>query len=259
MNTALYWVHKLFSTPRKGKLNPRDLPVFLQQADLDFFIYQGEKVYTYQWNKLENERPLILLIHGWESNSARWQELQVYFGDQYRCIALDAPSLGLSYGKNLSVKNYQEVIDLAIDTYKPKYVVGHSLGAFAFFQQLSEKSYPSIEKVVLLCTFDRFEVILSHYFALLGYSKNLRDAYLKYIEQLIQKPLNTYCSAYAIQFVSIPILCIHDQFDPQVSYQEATAFHQALQHKNNQLVSTANLGHSLQDKTVFSTIQAFFS
>lgn len=259
MHTAVHWVHKLFATPRKGKLKPQHLPVFLQQAHSDFLIYKEEKVYTYQWNQTAVDKPLILLIHGWESNSARWEALVDYLGDDFRYVALDAPSLGMSYGKNLSVKNYQEVIDLALTTFKPQFVVGHSLGAFALFQQIGEGNYSWLEKAVIMGAFDRFEVILGHYYNLLGYSKRVREAYQDYIQRLINKPLSSYCSTEATKTVHIPVLCIHDREDPQVAYQEAEYFHRALVQQNNRLVSTTNLGHSLQDEVVFKTIQAFFS
>ncbi|MGS4346877.1 alpha/beta hydrolase [Myroides odoratus] len=259
MQTAVHWVHKLFATPRKGKLTPQQLPVFLQQAQLDFLIYKEEKVYTYQWNQTASDKPLILLIHGWESNSARWEALVTYLGDDFRYVALDAPSLGRSAGKNLSVKNYQEVIDLALTSFNPQFVVGHSLGAFALFQQLGEGNYPALKKAVIMGAFDRFEVILTQYYNLLGYSKKVRAAYHHYIERLIHKPIASYCSSEAVPFVHLPVLCMHDQEDPQVSYQEAERFHQALLQQQNIVVSTTNLGHSLQDEVVFKTIQAFFS
>lgn len=258
LNKAVYWVHKFFATPRNGKLNKQHLPLFLQKATPSFFIYKNEKVYTYQWNSQALDKPLLLLIHGWESNSARWEALQTYLGSDFRYVAFDAPSLGQSYGRNLSVKNYQEVIDLAIEKFQPQGVIGHSLGAFTLFQQLSEQIYPSVEKVVIMGVFDRFEIILSHYFKLLGYNKRLIKAYRYHIEQWIGKPLAVYCSSKALETVDIPVLCIHDIQDPQVFYQETVHFHQALQAKNNRVVSTTGLGHSLQDEGVFETIQAFF-
>lgn len=257
MPTALHWVHRLFSTPRKGKLNAKDLPLFLTQAHLGYFWYKKNKVYYYQWNATQTQLPLVLLIHGWESNSARWEALCTALDGQFRFVAVDAPSLGQSYGKNLSVKNYQEVIDIALHTFQPSFVIGHSLGAFALFQQLSETNYPWLKKAVILGAFDRFEVILSHYYHLLGYSKRVKEAYHSYIEHLINKPLIAYCSAEAVQFVDVEVLCIHDKEDPQVSYEEAQRFHQALLQKNNVVLSTENLGHSLQDETVFYTIQTF--
>ena len=259
VNKAVYLVHKLFSTPRKGKLSPKHLPNFLQQAKISTFIFQEELVYTYQWNAQATEKPLILLIHGWESNSARWEEWQTYVGTAFRLVAFDAPSLGQSKGKNLSVKNYQEVIDIAIEHFQPQGIIAHSLGAFTAFQQLSAKSYPTVQKVVLLGTFDRFEHILAEYFTLLGYKHRLCLAYLHYVETLLKHPLALYSSTQATQNIHIPVLCIHDRLDEKVSYQEATAFHQALQAKNNRVVSTANLGHSLQDAVVFETILTFLS
>lgn len=259
INKAVYWAHKLFSTPRKGKLQAAHLPLFLQQATATTFRYQNEEVYTYQWNAQAIDKPLLLLIHGWESNSARWEALQAYIGLSYRLVAFDAPSLGQSKGKNLSVKNYQEVIDLAIEHFQPQGIIAHSLGAFTAFQQLSVKAYPSVQKVVVLGSFDRFEQILSKYFTLLGYNRRVCQAYYQYIEALLGQPLLNYCSTQATKNIHIPILCIHDIADAQVSFQEATAFHKALQEKNNHVVTTTNLGHSLQDTFVFETIRAFLS
>ncbi len=257
VNKAVYWVHKLFSTPRKGKFKPAYLPEFLRQAKVETLVYQGEQVYTYQWHTQAIDKPLILLIHGWESNSARWEALHTYLGDAFRLVAFDAPSLGQSKGKNLSVKNYQEVIDLVIQHFQPQGIVAHSLGAFTAFQQLSVTSYPSVQKAVILGSFDRFEEILAQYFLLLGYNRRLRQAYRHYIETLLGQPLANYCSTQATTTMPIPILCIHDIHDAQVSFQEAIGFHQALQAKNNPVVTTIDLGHSLQDPLVFETIRTF--
>ena len=257
MDTALRWVHGFFSTPRKGKLTVDHLPAFLKKAHRSFFWYQNEKVYTYQWNNTLHDLPIVLLIHGWESNSARWEALYDYMGDQFHYVAVDAPSLGLSYGKNLSVQNYQEVIDLALQTFQPQFAIGHSLGAFALFQQLGLSTYPGLKKAVILGTFDRFEIVLSHYYHLLGYTKRIRSAYDTYLEQLFNKPLIDYCCTAAVPFVEVEVLCIHDLDDPQVSFEEAINFHQALKRKNNLVIPTSNLGHSLQDTSVYHAILSF--
>ncbi len=258
INKALFFVHKFFTTPRKGKLKSTALPLFLQKATSDFFEYRGEKVFVYHWNYKEVSKPLILLIHGWESNSSRWEQMQSYLGHDFRYIAFDAPSLGQSKGKDLNVKNYQEVIDLSIRQFQPHFVIGHSLGAFSLFQQLSCQKYSSVQKVVILGSFDCFEVVVNQYFKLLGYNKRIVNSYQGYLEQLIGKPLSFYSCSTALQKVDVPVLCVHDINDSQVFYDKTISFHQALKEKNSKVITTRDLGHSLQHSSVFKAIEEFF-
>lgn len=61
----------LFATPRKGKIAPGQL-IFLKSASTQELEYNGLKIATYQW---AGNNKTLLLVHGWESNSARWKNL----------------------------------------------------------------------------------------------------------------------------------------------------------------------------------------
>src|SRR6056300_562050 len=62
---------KLFSTPRKGKLEPEQKN-YLKSASQNTLHYKDLNIKTYHW---KGTKETILLVHGWESNSARWKEL----------------------------------------------------------------------------------------------------------------------------------------------------------------------------------------
>lgn len=253
-------VHHLFATPRKGKLKEVDLPLFIKKSNTLKLRYKNKEVFCYEW-KTNNQQNLatILLIHGWESNSARWEELVNYLGQNYRFIAFDAPSLGQSPGGGLSVKDYQNCIDLLINHFQPTYVVAHSLGAFALYQQLAATNYSSIQKVVLLGCLDRFEIIVNYYFSMFGYSSQLRQQYYQYLSSLFELPLSLYTSSEATSKVDKNILCIHDTDDEIIFYNDVVSFHQLLKAKQNHVIVTSGIDHRLQNPIVFKTIKEFLT
>ena len=63
---------KLFSNPRDGRLDRRNLPDFLKDNLLETLHYKHHDFQTYKW--LGNDE-IVLLVHGWESNSSRWEKL----------------------------------------------------------------------------------------------------------------------------------------------------------------------------------------
>lgn len=252
------WVHHLFATPRKGKLSNDNLPQFIQKAKPGSFKYNGKDVITYTWNlTTNNELPILLLIHGWESNSARWEELVNYLGNNFQFVAFDAPSLGQSSGGNLSVKDYQNVIGLALNHFKPQMVVAHSLGAFSLHQQLARSTYPFVQKVVLMGCLDRFEGVVQLYFKMLGYAPKVQRNYVNYLSTLFQMPLGDYTSSKAALDVEQEILCIHDRDDDMIQYETTMSFHEVLKQRKNKVIVTGNIGHRLQHEVVFQSIQSF--
>ncbi len=255
---ATFWAHQLFATPRKGQLKSVELPLFLKKAKTIELQYKGKKVFCYEWNNNpQSNLPVLLLIHGWESNSARWEELVTHLGNHYCFIAFDAPSLGQSPGGNLSVKDYQNCINKILLHFRPTYIVAHSLGAFALYQQLALTNYAFVQKVVLLGCLDRFEIIVHQYFKMLGYSSKVCRQYQNYLSNLFEMPLSKYTSSEASAKVQNAILCIHDTDDEVIAYTDVKVFHQLLKQQQNQVVVTTSIGHRLQNPIVFKAIEEF--
>ena len=118
--------HGYFSEPRKGKLTKEKLPKTLQSAYSETIVHKDEIIQTYIWKGNET---VILLIHGWESNSSRWKKMLPYLKKSgSTIIAIDGPAQGLSSGKEFTVTKYAEFIDIAAKKFKPNYIIGHSIG-----------------------------------------------------------------------------------------------------------------------------------
>ncbi len=129
-NKALH----LFSTPRKGSLKKMHQE-FLNTAVKEVLYYDDLPIATYNW---EGEKQTILLVHGWESNSARWKKkIKHFISNGFNIIALDAPAHGGSGSKVFNALLYSEFINIVVKRFNPKIVIGHSVGGMAsvFFQQ----------------------------------------------------------------------------------------------------------------------------
>lgn len=251
--------YKLFSTPRTGKIKNSQVPLFLSTSKRSHFIFNGLEIQCYQWNSERTELPLVILFHGWESNSSRWEAMITYLGDGYRYVCIDSMGLGLSEGNNLSVIDYSHLMDYALSKYKPTYVVSHSLGSFALLYQLSVSKYESIDKVVLMGCLDCFDSVVNNYIQMLGYKTAVVDSLNSYLESLINMRMKDYASHCFINTVSNNLLIIHDKDDKVVDIEECCAFHSIAQERDIELFYTKGLGHSVQDAIVYQKVLDYFN
>ena len=166
----LVMAYGFFSEPREGKLVSYNLPEILKEAKQETISY-GEKFFqTYTWQGNSNK---ILLVHGWESNSSRWKKLLPYLLKTGKTIlSIDAPAHGLSIDKEFNVPNYADFINIVVEKYNPKVVIGHSLGGntLSYFQAYYKNNF---EKMILLGSPSDFIVILDNYIKMLGLNKRV--------------------------------------------------------------------------------------
>ena len=100
---------RLFTTPLKGFIKNAQLE-FLDSAFQEEFEYNSIPITTYRW---PGNGKTILLVHGWESNSARWEKLIYQLKSKnYNIIALDAPAHGNSGSKRFTAVLYSEFINV---------------------------------------------------------------------------------------------------------------------------------------------------
>ena len=88
------------TTPRRLADDP-GTDEFLKEATQETFTHDGQDIHSFHW---PGEGPKVLLLHGWESSTARWfamyEPLKKAGFDIY---AIDAPAHGRSEGKKFNV------------------------------------------------------------------------------------------------------------------------------------------------------------
>ena len=162
----------LFGTPRSGHIT-NEQSDFLDTAYKEEFEYDNMPIMTYRWI---GNKQTILLIHGWESNSARWKRLIGHLNKRdYNVIAIDAPAHGKSGGKLFNAVLYAEFISVIAKRFEPDILIGHSVGGMASVLFQHKYQMESVQKLILLGAPSEFTDVMQRYSDMLGYNKRIRN------------------------------------------------------------------------------------
>jgi len=245
--------YDLFSIPRKGKIILNSIPEILQDAEAVTLDFEGNAIQTYIW---KGDETVIFLIHGWESNSARWKKALPFLLESGNTIvAIDAPAHGLSGGKDFNVPKYAEFINHVAKIYNPQILIGHSIGGKAclYYQSLYQNA--SIQKMVILGAPSDFKVILKNYIALLS----LNSIIYKGLENYYLENYNLNITEFSGQIFSSNIttkgFIAHDIDDKIVAFSEGEK--NAIAWKDSIFVPTKGIGHSMNDIDLYQKIVTF--
>jgi predicted alpha/beta hydrolase family esterase len=245
--------YAFFSQPRKGRLKKETLPTILQSAEQQTHQHNEHQFQTYTW---KGNHEIILLIHGWESNTSRWEKLFDHLKTTGKTIiAIDAPAHGLSSGIEFNVPTYAEFIDVISQKYQPKYLIGHSIGgtACAYFQY----QYPNhhLEKMVLLGAPSDFSVLLQNYINILSLNSKIHNQLIAYTKERFNFTIDEFSGAKFLKNTTIPGIIAHDIEDTVVHFNEGKKL--ASSWKTAKFIETKGLGHSMHDENLYKTIIDF--
>lgn len=250
---ATQMAHGYFSEPRKGKFTIENLPKTLKEAQSETIQHNDDVIQTYIWKGNET---IVLLIHGWESNSSRWKKILPYLKKSgSTIIAIDGPAQGLSSGKEFTVPKYAEFIDIAAKKYQPNYIIGHSMGGQTSLYYQYKYQNPSVQKMVILGAPSDFTIILKNFTSLLSLNHKVRKALeIKYTNFLNQH-LDQFSSKEFVSKINAKGFLAHDIEDMVVLFDEGKKI--ADSWKNVQFIETKGLGHKLHDDELYQKVCAF--
>jgi pimeloyl-ACP methyl ester carboxylesterase len=250
---AAQMAHGYFSEPRKGKFTIENLPKTLIEAQSEIIQDNEDVIQTYIWKGNET---VILLIHGWESNSSRWKKMLPYLiKSGSTIIAIDGPAQGLSSGKEFTVPKYAEYIDTVAKKYKPSYLIGHSMGGQTCLYYQYKYQNPSIQKIVILGAPSDFTIILDNFISLLSLNRTVKTALKNKYTTFLNLNLNLFASKEFVTKINVKGLLAHDMEDTVVLFDEGEKIAEAW--KDVQFIATKGLGHKLHDADLYSKIYAF--
>jgi esterase/lipase len=245
--------HGYFSEPRIGKLSKDNLPKILQEAHSETFQYEEDTIQTYTW---QGNKTVILLVHGWESNSSRWENLLPYLKKSgSTIIAVDGPAQGLSSGKEFTVPKYAEFIHVIVEKFKPKYLIGHSMGGKTCLYYQYKYQSASIQKMVVLGSPSDFKIIFNNFIALLSLNSKISKALEKKYIAVLNRNLEQFSGELFASEIDIKGLVAHDIDDKVVLFKEAKKIVGAW--KDVQFIETSGLGHRLHDDDLYKKVSHF--
>jgi esterase/lipase len=250
---ATQMAHGYFSQPRKGKLTKDTLPKTLKEAKSESIQHNEDVIQTYIW---QGNETVILLIHGWESNSSRWKKMLPYLKKSgSTIIAIDGPAQGLSSGKEFTVTKYAEFIDIAAKKYQPNYIIGHSMGGQTSLYYQYKYQNPSVQKMVILGAPSDFTIILKNFITLLSLNNKITKALTNKYTNFLNQNLEQFTSKEFVSKINVKGFLAHDIEDTVVLFDEGKKIVAAW--KDVQFIQTKGLGHKLHDDELYRKVAQF--
>jgi len=242
----------LFCTIRKGRVNEKQKS-FLDKAKKNVEIISNHEIQVYEW---KGNGETVLLIHGWESNTFRWRNLiEKLQKSNFNIIAFDAPAHGYSSGKKLNVPLYSDCLQILIEKYQPKHLIGHSVGGMTILFNDHKHQNPKIDKMVTIGSPSEFKEIMEDYQNLLGFNGRVMRSLDSYVFNLFDMRITDFSSSKFVQTNTKKGLLFHDRLDTIAPYHASERVHKDW--KNSQLISTEGLGHSMHQENINNKIVAF--
>lgn len=244
----------LFATPQLGRLTESD-KVFLSSSENQQYLKTpAGKVKAYEWNK--GGTKTILLLHGWESNSARWQNLiKLLLEENCHVVTIDAPAHGDSDGEQFNMMLYGEFINAAHQYFKPDYTIGHSVGGGSLTYYLSHFDSPKPKGIALLGVPSELEQMLQIYVRIVGLKNRTLEAMRQYIREHTGRAIRYFSVEKFCEKINLPTLIVHDSEDDIATLEDSQKYHRIL--PGSQLVLTSGLGHSMQGYEVYERVLQF--
>lgn len=241
-----------FCKVRKGRVLPHQKEL-LDAYKNEVLQVAGHRIQTYHW---QGNKQTVLLVHGWESNTFRWRNLiDKLRQHDFNIIAFDAPGHGYSSGTELYVPLYAEILQYAIEKYRPKTVVGHSVAGMTLIYNQYKNPDSEVEKMVTIGSPSELYEILKGYQALLKFNDWVLQALEDHIYVRFGFRVREFSTSDFVRTNPKKGLLFHDKQDKVTPYHASQKVH--AHWKNSQLVSTEGLGHSLHQDEVNDRILDF--
>ncbi len=242
----------VFVTVRKGKVLPQQHD-YLEAAKNSILEACGHRLQTYLW---PGKKEMVLLVHGWESNSFRWRILieKLHEAD-YNIVAFDAPGHGHSSGKYLYLPLYSDCIQKVIETYSPKHVIGHSFGGMAILLDEFNHQNTNVEKIVTIGSPSEFYELLAHYQKLVGFNNRVLNAFETHIIKRFGMSVRDFSSSRFVNNNTKQGLLIHDELDMLAPFHASEKVH--ANWEGSTFIRTKGLGHSMHQDDINNRIVNF--
>jgi pimeloyl-ACP methyl ester carboxylesterase len=255
---------KLFFSPRKGKLTD-DNRQTLSSATWETLLLRDMNIQTYCW---KGEKDTILLAHGWESNSARWQQMiKKLRKSGYTVVALDAPAHGESGSKYFNAFLYAEMIEVVAKRFEPAAIVGHSVGAFATAYYAVHQLHPSptesgfpvstVKRLILMASPSELNQIFDKFLGFFKVNNRVRRGFYENLKQKFGKPIEYFSIKERVKSLTVKGLIIHDKTDDICNFVDGENIHANWQ--GSEFIATEGYGHTLRNDKVYSMVVEYLN
>lgn len=239
--------YDILSRPRRWLPDTPEQRGFLALARQEKRHLDGESIQCYIWPGGDRS---VLLAHGWESGTARWEPLgAVLHRAGYTIYALDAPAHGQSGGAVFTAVHYARVLAPLLESWQPDFLIGHSAGGMSLSYALTQLSLDYQPRAVVL---QAVPAELADFIYTFQRTLGLSDTVIEALNATFVRRAGWPFTAFSVSEYSrsfaFPGLLIHDRQDELAPY--AGALRMAASWRQADLMTTEGLGHALQSVEV---------
>lgn len=243
-----------FSSPLLKKGFGEKRKAFLQNSSMSHFHIDNYKIAYYRW---KGQGPAILLLHGWESNAARWRPLISRLQEKkFDIYAIDAPAHGFSSGNSVTPIEYASAIDIMVKRFNIEQLVGHSFGGFTALYYVAEYQN-SINKIVGLAPTNSVSDVVDGMQEMMGFNeRTIRAFNMAFKKKYGQIPAHFKASG-LVKSIKTKGLLAHDENDQVLPYAGTVEIH-----KNwidSKMITTNSLDHRLISSNIDAQIVDFLT
>jgi predicted alpha/beta hydrolase family esterase len=253
---------RLFCTPRSGRIAEKDIPT-LSSAKTSIFEIEDHFIKVYTWEPLvsfavtNKKTPTVLFVHGWESNSARWNKYIKAFREAgYKVTCFDAPAHGDSTGKMLNVPLYSRTLKGLMEMNGvPDVIIGHSIGGAAVVMSMAAFDAPRPEKAIVLGVFAESTRVIQDFGKFCQLRQVVLDRANDYILKISGLPMIAYSVVKKAALLhDVKGFVLHDSNDAVAPVEEGRQIATAW---GASYLETKGFGHRMQDKSVVKAVLEF--
>jgi pimeloyl-ACP methyl ester carboxylesterase len=231
------------TTPRRLADDP-GTDEFLKDATQETFTHDGQDVHSFHW---PGDGPAVLLLHGWESSTARWFAMYEPLKKAgFNIYAIDAPAHGRSEGKKFNVFMYCQVLDTYFRHlgFAPDYWVGHSGGGMAAIYYACKPEYTFTPKqIVSMAVPGELENFIDKFCELVGANDRVKYGIEHHFHRKLDHRFADIDFTEFVKKVEVPGLIVHDEEDDVAPISGARRMHHNW--RGSTLATTVGCGHSL--------------
>lgn len=250
----------IFQRPSQRKIRKHEQEFLDANPPKDIYTPDGRVKY---YELGDPNGPLVILVHGWESNAASLSGIGAALVDKgFHVVSFDTPAHGLSEEKRanlMTMANHMRAVLNHFHPIKPFSVVAHSFGSITSSYALSKENY-KINHLIYLTTPMNLKEIFLEYKEMVSLNAKVYTGMVEMAESILGESLDEITMIKKTSFIDYKQLTlIHDHQDKMLPYTFSEQLAERLD--RTELIPLDNSGHyrMLWDKRVISYVSGTLS
>ncbi|MBI3795275.1 MAG: alpha/beta fold hydrolase [Nitrospinae bacterium] len=249
---TLWFVKHLFLVPPQRALTREDRVLLAEGARIEITALD-RKLVGWKWG----EGPLVVLVHGWGENAARYHRfIRPFVAAGYAVVAFDFPAHGESEGRFTNFLEFVKVLQTVIEhTGPPHAIIGYSMGGGAVVSMW--KMFDEKTRMVLISSLYEVNETLTGFFDKSGVNPKLGREIFNGLVEYYNAKISLINPSEVAKHVRCEALVIHDEGDWTVPMEHAESLARAI--PRARLFRTVGLSHflTLDSEEVLAETLAF--